>query len=232
MISTSAMYTMGSGFPVNPPPHRKKLPRACEGGKEEISLSAKRRSEQSSKNFPNELEEGTASLTDQDFARLKRIMGRKGHIEAHTIVAPIGTDQPSNPRSRCSEISCDVRVCMEENTKGRMDPEPLELESSSAGTDFETPGQQCLLNWEMDRTTVDGCLLVDGTSDLGVNIFSLEELVIGTQTDSQTSTSFAPSKTVFLHMSWKPEDNELAKEKNKQFDPGGKGGRYRFEKWM
>ena len=68
----------------------------------------------------------------------------------------------------------------------------------------------------MERTTVDSCFLVDGTLDLGVNIFSLEELVIGTQTDSQTSTSFAPSKTVFLHMSCKPEDNELAKEENKQ----------------
>ena len=105
---------------------------------------------------------------------------------------------------------------MEENIKGKMNPEPRELESSSAGTGFEAPGQQCLLNWEIERTTVDDCLLVDGTSDLGVNIFSFEELVIGTQTDSQTSTSFSPSKTVFLHMSCKPQDNELAKEENKQ----------------
>ena len=55
-------------------------------------------------------------------------MGRRGRIEAHAILAPIGTDQPSNPRSRCSEISCDVRVCMEENIKGKIDPEPGELE--------------------------------------------------------------------------------------------------------
>ena len=68
-------------------------------------------------------------------------------------------------------------------------------------------------------------LLVDRSSDLGETTFSLEELVIGTQTDSQTSTSFASSKTVFLQMSCKPGDNELVNKGNKQFSPGcGKGG--------
>ena len=55
-----------------------------------------------------------------------------------------------------------------------MDPKPGELEPSSAGTGFETPGHQCLLNWEMKRTTVDGCLLVDGTSHLGGHFFFWE----------------------------------------------------------
>ena len=45
----------------------------------------------------------------------------------------------------------------------------------------------------MERTTVDGCSFVDESSDLGGNAFSLEELVIGTQTDNQTLTSFDPS---------------------------------------
>ena len=61
----------------------------------------------------------------------------------HASVAPIGTAQPSKPRPRCSEISFDVRVCMEESTERKMDPEPGELESSSAGTSFEALGQQC-----------------------------------------------------------------------------------------
>ena len=74
----------------------------------------------------------------------------------------------------------------------------------------------------MHRTTVDDCSLVDGSSDLGENTFSLEEFVIGGQPDSQTPTSFASSKIVFLHMSCKPEDTkELDNEENKQFDPGG-----------
>ena len=40
------------------------------------------------------------------------------------------------------------KVCMEENTEGKTEPELGELESSSAGTGFEAPGQQCLSNWE------------------------------------------------------------------------------------
>ena len=86
----------------------------------------------------------------------------------------------------------------------------------------EVPGKQCLWNWEMERITVDDCSLVDGSSDLKENTFSLEESVIGTQTDSQTSTSFASSKIVRLQMSSKHIDKELANEQNKQFDPGGK----------
>ena len=83
----------------------------------------------------NELEQGTASLTDGEFARLERmVMERRGRAAAHVIVAPIGTAQPSKPRSRCSEISFDVHVCMKGNTEGRMDPESGQLEPSSAGT--------------------------------------------------------------------------------------------------
>ena len=104
-----------------------------------------------------------------------------------------------------------------------MDPEPGEFESSPAGTGSETSGQQCLSNLEMERTIVNGCLLVGVSSNLGGNIFSLEELVIGTQTDSQTPTLSASSKTVFLQISCKPKDNELASKENKQFDPSGKG---------
>ena len=63
-----------------------------------------------------------------------------------------------------------MHVCMERNTEGRMDPEWRQLESSSAatgqleppsaGTSFEAPVQKCISNWEVERTTVDGCLLV------------------------------------------------------------------------
>ena len=67
---------------------------------------------------------------------------------------------------------------------------------------------------------------------MGRNTLSLEELAIGTQTDSQTSKSSASSKTVCQKMSRKPEDIELADEENKQLDPGGKGGSHRFEKRM
>ena len=55
--------------------------------------------------------------------------------------------------------------------------------------------KQCLPNWEIGRTTVDGCLLAGVSSNLEGNTFSLAEIVIGTRADSQVST---PSNTVFL----------------------------------
>ena len=98
---------------------------------------------------------------------------------------------------------------MEGHNERGMDPKPGQLKSSSAGMDqlespsagtcFETPGQQFRPNWEMGRTTVDGNLLVGVSSNLRGNIFSLKELV----TDL-------------------PKDKEPASEENKQFDLGGK----------
>ena len=75
----------------------------------------------------------------------------------------------------------------------------------------------------MKRTTVDGRLLVDGSSNSRKSTFSLEDFVNGTQSDSRTSTSFASSKIVCPQISRKPQDKELANDENKQFDPGGKG---------
>ena len=187
-----------------------------------ISKREKERSKQRVKSSFNEIEQETASLTDEEFTRLERmIMERRGRAAAHVVVAPNDTAQPCNPRSS-SKISFNVRVYMEGSTKSRMDPEPGQLESSSAGTGevesssagtgqlespsagtcFETPGQQCLPNWDMGRTTIDGCLLVGASSNLGGNIFSLEE-------------------PVCKKMRCKPEDNGPASEENKQFDPGG-----------
>ena len=184
--------------------------------KKEISPSEKEKSEQRVKSFLNDLEQRAASFTDEQFAMLKRIMEKRGRAAAYTIVAPIGTAQLSNLRSRCSGISLDVRICTEELIEGKMEPELGELESSSAGMSLEAPGQQCLSNWEMERTTVDGFLLVDGSLPLGETTFFLKELVIGTQPDSQNSTSFASSKTVFLQMSSKLEDTKKLGQQKKQ----------------
>ena len=133
-------------------------------------MSGKDRSRQRIKSFIDKLDRGTASLTDEEFARLKRmVVERRGRDAAHVTVAPIDTAQPCSPRSRSSEISLEVSVYIEENTEVGMDLEPVELEQSSAGasqleqssagtdqlespsdgTGFETPGQQCLPNWEI-----------------------------------------------------------------------------------
>ena len=102
--------------------------------KKEISMSEKERSEQSIENFLNEIE----GCADKELARFERfIMERKRRAAAPAFAAPTGTAlaQPSNPRPRCSGISFDVCVCMEESTKGKIEPELGELEC------LEPPGQ-------------------------------------------------------------------------------------------
>ena len=61
-----------------------------------------------------------------------------------------------------------------------MDPEPDQLESPSAGTGFETPGQQCPPNGETERTTANGCLLVGMSSNSRGNTFFPAEIAVGT----------------------------------------------------
>ena len=73
-----------------------------------------------------------------------------------------------------------------------MDPEQSQPEPPSAGTGYDTPGQQYLSNWEIGRTTVDGCLLAGVSSNLGGNTFSLAENIIGAQVDSETATLSIP----------------------------------------
>ena len=61
-----------------------------------------------------------------------------------------------------------------------MNPEPTELESPSAGTDVETPRQQCPPNgetWETGRTIADGYFLVGMDSNQGGDISSPTERV-------------------------------------------------------
>ncbi|CAN0405923.1 unnamed protein product [Ascophyllum nodosum] len=104
-----------------------------------------------------------------------------------------------------------------------MNPEPTELESPSAGTGLETPGQQCPPNgetWETGRTIADSYLLVGMGSNQGKDISSPTERV-GTRAGTATTPENS-SNTMFRKASRKPRDKAPSKE-NKQFDPGGKG---------
>ena len=105
-----------------------------------------------------------------------------------------------------------------------MDPEPTELEPPSAGTGFETPGQQCFLNgerWETVRTIADGYLLAGMGSNQGGDTSSPAERV-GARAGKTTTTS-AASNILFLFRkaSRKPKDR-TPNEENKHFNPGGK----------
>ena len=164
------------------------------------------------------------SFTDEEFIRIKRLVETRGRDAAHVTVAPVDTAQYCSPRPPSPEISFGARVYLEKNEEGRMDPEPDQLEPPSAGTGFETRGQQCHPIWEAGRTSADGCLLIAVGSNLGGNTFPPTECVTGTRTGSVTTTSIVASKTAFLQTRRKPRDKRISSEENKQFDPGGKGG--------
>ena len=103
--------------------------------------------------------------------------------------------------------------------EGRMDPERGELESSSAGTGLETPGQQCPSNegtWDQGRTTAAGFLTAGVGSNQGGNIFSPTTECVDTRAGNKSTRTTAD--ITFLQQGHKPRSEE-----NKQFDPGGKG---------
>ena len=97
---------------------------------------------------------------------------------------------------------------MEEKDEGWMNPELTELKSSSAGTGFETPGQQCHPIWETGRTTANGFLTAGLGLNQGGNISSPTEHV-----GTRAGTAATPAKP----------RHKTTSEENKQFDPGGKG---------
>ena len=101
-----------------------------------------------------------------------------------------------------------------------MDPELKELESSSAGTGFETPGQQCHPIWETGRTTADGFLTAGVGSNQGGNISSPTERM---DTRAGTKSTTTSADINFLQQGHKLKDEDKDSEENKQFDPGGKG---------
>ena len=157
-----------------------------------VSMSGRERCRQRVKSFKNELDQGTVSFTVEEFAKLKRIVERQGRDAAHMTVASIDTaQQPYSPRPHSSETSFDVRVYMEKNDKDRMDPERDQLESPSAGTGFETPGQECHPNWGTGRITAESFLLVGVGSNLGEFFFPPIERAIGTRTGSVTTIPVA-----------------------------------------
>ena len=102
-----------------------------------------------------------------------------------------------------------------------MNPELTELESSSAGTGLETPGQQCHPIWKTGRTTADGFLTAGVGSNLGKHTSPTTERVDKRAVRTTTTTS-AASNITFLQQGHKPKDKDKCSGENNQFDPGGK----------
>ena len=168
-------------------------------------------------NLVNEIEQGKVS--DEKFAILKRLVEKRGGEAAQVTVTPVDTVHYCSPSPQTPEPSSDVCVNLE-NNEGRMDSERDELESPSAGTGFETPGQQCHPIWKTGQTTADGYMIAGVGSNQGGDIFSPTERV-DTQVVKTTTPTSAASNINFLHQGHKPKDKDKGSEENKQFDPGG-----------
>ena len=81
-------------------------------------------------------------LPDEELAVIKQYVEKRSREAAQTTATPVDTVQYCSPSPQTPEPSPDVCVNLE-NKEERMDPERGELESPSAGTGLETPGQQC-----------------------------------------------------------------------------------------
>ena len=111
-----------------------------------------------------------------------------------------------------------------------MNPERGELESPSTGTGFKTPGQQCHPTWETGRTTADGFLTAGVGLNQGGNISSPTERV-DTRAGTKSTTTSADISSPMEHVGMRAgtaatpakRRHKTPSEKNKQFDPGGKG---------
>ena len=113
-------------------------------------------------------------------------------------VTPVDTVQYCSPSPQIPQPSPDLCVNLE-NNKGRMDPERGELESPSAGTGFETPGQQCHLIWETGRTTADGFLTAGVGSNVGRHTSPTTERAgarVGTKISTTAADISSPTKNV------------------------------------
>ena len=152
-------------------------------------------------------------LPDEELAVIKRYVEKRSReaAQAQVTVTPMNTVQHSSTCPFDPEPSSSLYVKLE-NTEGKIGAELEELESPSAGTGLETPGQQCPPNegiWETGRTTASSILTAGAGSCQGGNISSPAERVRSTRITADTT---------FLQQGHKPRSEE-----NKQFDPGGKG---------
>ena len=144
-------------------------------------------------------------------------------------VTPVDTVQYCSPSPRTPEPSPDVCVNLE-NYEERMDLALGELESPSAGTGFETPGQQRHPIWETGRTTADGFLTAGVGSNQGRNISSPTErgdTRAGTKSRTTSADISSPAEHVGTRAGTAATPakrrRKTTSEENKQFHPGGKG---------
>ena len=158
-------------------------------------------------------------LPDEELAVIKRYVEKRSReaTQAQVTVTSDDTVQHCSPCSPNPGIPSDVCFKSKSN-EGKMDPERAELESPSAGTGLETPGQQCPPNegtWDQGRTTAAGFLTAGVGSNQGGNIFSPTTEIMDTRAGNKSTRTTAD--ITLLQQGRKPRCEE-----NKQFHLGGK----------
>ena len=174
--------------------------------KDAISMPAWTRLCQKTTKFVDGLK---GKLPNEELAVIKRYVEKRSREAAQMTVTPVDTVQYCSPCQLNPEMPPDVCMRLESN-EGKMDPELKELESPSASTGLEMPGQQYPPNegtWEKGRTIADGYLLVGMRSTTAADISSPTEHV-----GTRAGTAATPAK----------RRHKTTSEENRQFDPGGK----------
>ena len=145
-------------------------------------------------------------LPEEELAVIKQCVEKRSRemAQAQVTVTPVDTVQHCSPCPLNPEMPPNVCMRLESN-EGKMDPELKELESPSAGTGLETPGQQCPPNertWKKGRTIADGYSLVDMGSNQGGDISSPTTERVDTRAVRTTAD------ITFLQQGHKPRDEE------------------------
>ena len=162
-------------------------------------------------------------LPDEELAVIKRYVDKRSREATQTqvTVTPDDTVQHCSPCPPNPDMPSDVCIKLE-SSKGKMDPELKELESPSAGTGLETPGQQCPPNdgiWETGRTTADGFMTAGVGLNQEGNIFSPTAESVDTRAGNKRTRTIADISSKVAT----PENrrHKTTSEENKQFELGG-----------
>ena len=165
-------------------------------------------------------------LANFEFARIKEYVEKQSREEAQAqmTITPVDTVQHCSPIPQTPKPPSVVYFNLENNEDG-MGPELGKLESSSAGTGLETPGQQCPPNdgvWETGRITANGFLTagVDSRKKGKVSSPPMESVdTRASEKNTSTATVSGISSTAAT-----PENRRLKtfNQQNKPFDPGGR----------
>ena len=204
-------------LPPTPQEHYAGLRHELNALKEAISMPAENTvTRPRQKDFLDEL------LANFEFARIKEYVEKRSRDEATQVrvtVTQVNSVQHSSPCPLDPEPSS---VCGKlENNKGKMGPELEELESPSAGTGLETPGQQCPPNegiWDTGRTTASGILTAGVDSSQKENISSPTTESVDKRAKDTTTVADISSKAATPSK----RRHKTFSEHNKQFDPGGR----------